>query len=171
MKYITTVLGEEYEVEILNENEISLNGQVYKIDFQSVSGEPIYSLIADGRSFQAHIFEGESDDELEILLVGTLYNVMVENEREKRLKAAAGGASGSSGEFVLNSPMPGLIVKIPVADGDTVAKGDVLVILESMKMQNELKSPQDGTVSQVQVTEGESVEQKQMLLKVEAPAE
>lgn len=171
MKYISSVLGNEYEVEILNEKEISLNGQVYQIDFQSVSGEPIYSLIADGRSFQAHIFEGETDDEVQILMAGNLYSVLVENEREKRLKAAAGVTSPSTGEFILKAPMPGLIVTIPVAEGDKVSEGDVLVILESMKMQNELKSPQAGIISQIQIELGESVEQKQMLLKVEAAEE
>ncbi len=167
MKYISNVFGEDYEVEILNDNEISLNGKVYQIDFQSISGQPIYSLIADGQSFQAHIFEGDGD-EIEILLAGNRYSVRVENEREKRLRAAAGASSGNSGEFILRSPMPGLIVQVPVTDGQKVAQGDVLVILESMKMQNELKSPQEGIVRQIEIKEGQSVEQKQKMLVIEA---
>ena len=66
--------------------------------------------------------------------------------------------------------MPGLIVKLPALEGDFVAEGDVLVILESMKMQNELKSPISGTVTEVNVSEGENVEKRQILLIVE-PAE
>jgi biotin carboxyl carrier protein len=62
--------------------------------------------------------------------------------------------------------MPGLVVAIPVAEGQPVQKGQVLLILESMKMQNELKSPRDGTVGRLRVKPGETVEQKQTLLSV-----
>jgi biotin carboxyl carrier protein len=72
-----------------------------------------------------------------------------------------------SGEFHLKAPMPGLVVAVPVEEGQQVKKGQVLVILESMKMQNELKSPRDGTVARIRVRAGESVEQKQALLSVQ----
>jgi biotin carboxyl carrier protein len=62
--------------------------------------------------------------------------------------------------------MPGLIVAIPVSEGDLVKKGQVLLILESMKMQNELKSPKDGTIHRIRVKIGETVVQKQALLSV-----
>ncbi|MCW5887251.1 MAG: DUF2118 domain-containing protein, partial [Anaerolineales bacterium] len=80
---------------------------------------------------------------------------------------AAGGGSADGGEFVLKAPMPGLIVKVAVNEGDEVKKGDVLVILESMKMQNELKSPRDGKVSRVQVKAGDSVEQRTNMVSIE----
>ena len=60
--------------------------------------------------------------------------------------------------------MPGLVVAIPVEEGQEVKKGQVLVILESMKMQNELKAPRDGVVERIKVRAGESVEQKQTIL-------
>jgi biotin carboxyl carrier protein len=59
------------------------------------------------------------------------------------------------------------VVAIPVEEGQAVEKGDVLVILESMKMQNELKAPRDGIISRVRVTKGDSVDQRQTLLSVE----
>ena len=62
--------------------------------------------------------------------------------------------------------MPGLIVTVPVSEGQTVEKGDVLVVLESMKMQNQLKSPRPGEISRVQVKPGDSVEQRDTLLSV-----
>jgi biotin carboxyl carrier protein len=62
--------------------------------------------------------------------------------------------------------MPGLVVSIPIAEGQSVKKGDVLVVLESMKMQNELKCPRDGSISRVRVKPGDSVEQRQTLLSV-----
>jgi len=62
--------------------------------------------------------------------------------------------------------MPGLVVAIPVTEGQEVKKGQVLLILESMKMQNELKAPRDGIVNRIKIKVGESVEQKQPLLSV-----
>ena len=75
-------------------------------------------------------------------------------------------AAAASGEFNLKAPMPGLIVAVPVAEGQPVKKGDNLVILESMKMQNELKSSREGVVTRVKVKAGDSVEQNQTLVTV-----
>lgn len=164
MKYITTLDGKEYTVEILDEHRISVDGQVQEIDFESVSGQPVYSLIIDGKSYESYVYETEEG--LQVLLRGHLYNLTVEDEREKRLRAAAGGGASASGEFNLKAPMPGLVVSIPVAEGDQVEKGQVILILESMKMQNELKSPKAGTVTRIRVKPGETVEQRQPLLSV-----
>lgn len=164
MKYITTVDGKEFLVEVIDERHISINDKTYEVDFESVSGQPVYSLIADGRSHEAYV--RESDEEWQVLLRGRLYPVKVEDEREKRLRAAAGGGVAETGEFHLKAPMPGLVVAIPAEEGQEVKKGQVLLILESMKMQNELKSPRDGIVNRIKVKVGESVEQKQALLSV-----
>lgn len=165
MKYVTTVGDREFLVEIVDERHVSIDGKTYEVDFVSVSGQPVYSLIADGKSHEAYV--RESDEGWQVLLRGRLYPVRVEDEREKRLRAAAGGGVAESGEFHLKAPMPGLVVAIPVEEGQQVKKGQVLLILESMKMQNELKSPRDGTVNRIKVRAGESVEQKQPLLSVQ----
>jgi biotin carboxyl carrier protein len=68
------------------------------------------------------------------------------------------------GEFTLAAPMPGMVVAIPVEVGQSVEKGDNLIILESMKMQNELKAPRGGKVSGVRVSPGDSVDLNQVLL-------
>jgi len=164
MKYITTIDDKEYAVELLDDRHISVDGKVYEVDFETVSGQPVYSLIVDGRSHEAYVQEG--DDDWQVLLRGRLYPAKVEDEREKRLRAAAGGGVTETGEFHLKAPMPGLVVAIPVEEGQEVKKGDVLLILESMKMQNELKAPRDGVVSRIKVKAGESVEQKQAMLSL-----
>jgi biotin carboxyl carrier protein len=164
MKYITTVGDKEYLVEIMDEKRISINGKIYQVDFESVSGQPVYSLIVDGKSHESYVQQG--DDNWQVLLRGRLYPVTVEDEREKRLRAAAGSGVAESGEFHLKAPMPGLVVAIPVEEGQQIKKGQVILILESMKMQNELKSPRDGTMGRIRVRVGESVEQKQTMLSV-----
>ena len=164
MKYITTVEGKQYTVEVIDEKHVSVNGKTYEVDFESVSGQPVYSLIVDGKSHESYIARG--DDNWQVLLRGRLYPITVEDEREKRLRAAAGGGVAESGEFILKAPMPGLVVAIPVSEGQEVKRGQVILILESMKMQNELKAPRDGIMGRVRVKAGESVEQKQTLLSL-----
>lgn len=164
MKYITTIGDTEFSIEVLDPRHVSLNGRVMDVDFENISGQPVYSLVIDGKSHEAYVYEG--DDEWQVLLLGQQYPVTVEDEREKRLKAAAGGAVSESGEFQLRAPMPGLVVAVPVAQDQMVAKGDVLLILESMKMQNELKSPRAGKVTRIRVKPGDAVEQRQTMLTV-----
>lgn len=165
MRYITTVEDKQYLVEIIDEKHVSVDGKVFVVDFESVSGQPVYSLIVDGKSHEAYVQQG--DDLWQVLMRGRLYPAKVEDEREKRLRAAAGGGVAETGEFHLKAPMPGLVVAVPVSEGQDVKKGQVLLILESMKMQNELKAPRDGKISRVKVKPGESVEQKQALLSVQ----
>jgi len=166
MKYITTVDGKEFTIEILDEQHVIFNGVTYQVDFETVRGTPVYSLLVNGRSHEAYVSRGE-DDAWEVMLQGDLYNVQVEDEREKRLRAATGGDVAERGEFHLKAPMPGLVVAIPVKEGQEVEKGDVLVVLESMKMQNELKAPRPGTVSRIRAKAGDNVEQRQTILSIE----
>jgi biotin carboxyl carrier protein len=164
MKYITTIDGRQFTVEIIDEKHVSVDGNIYEIDFESVAGQPVFSLIVDGRSHESYIYQ--DDDNWQVLIRGRLYPVTVEDERERRLRAAAGGGVVETGEFHLRAPMPGLVVTIPVEEGQPVKKGQVILILESMKMQNELKAPRDGTIGRIRVRAGETVEQKQTLLSM-----
>jgi len=164
MKYITTVNSHEYTIEIIDEAHLSLDGVVYELDFERVGNQPVYSLVLGGQSFEAHVYTDE--EQWQVLLRGDMYRAVVEDERERRLRSQLEGAPAERGEFHLKAPMPGLVIAIPVEEGQPVEKGDVLLILESMKMQNELKTPRTGKVSRVRVAPGERVEQKQTLLSV-----
>lgn len=164
MKYVTTVGDTGFAVEVLDPHHVSIDGKVVDVDFENISGQPVYSLVIDGKSYEAYVYEGE--DEWQVLLLGHQYPVKVEDEREKRLKAAAGGTVSEGGEFLLKAPMPGLVVSIAVQQDQPVTKGQVLVVLESMKMQNELRSPRAGHISRVRVKNGDTVEQRQTLLGV-----
>ena len=163
MKYVTTIDGKEFRVEILDDKHVRINDQILEVDFESVSGQPVYSLIIGGKSYEAYFYPDERD--WQVLLRGRLFHAIVEDEREKRLRAA-GSKVAESGEFHLKSPMPGLVIAVPVEEGQVVKQGQVLLILESMKMQNELKAPHAGTVARVRVKAGETVEHKQTLLHV-----
>ena len=165
MKYITTIDDKEYQVEIIDDTHVSVDGKIYAVDFESVKSQPVFSLLVDGKSYEAYVYQGE--EKLEVLVKGRLYHTQVEDERERRLRAAAGGSKIAEGTFYLKAPMPGLVVSVVVEEGQEVKEGDVLLILESMKMQNELKSPKDGVVGKIQVADGDSVEQRQKMMSVE----
>jgi biotin carboxyl carrier protein len=164
MKYVTKIDDKTYVIEINDDKRVIVDGVEYAVDFESVSGQPVYSLLINGRSYEAYVNESEDENNWQVLIRGDLFTASVEDEREKRLRAAAGAVSSSTGEFSLKAPMPGLIVTVPVSEGDVVKKGDILVVLESMKMQNELKSPRDGKVVRAKVKAGDNVEHNQVLL-------
>ena len=164
MKYITTIDSLEYVIEILDEHHILVDGNPLDVDLESVGGQPVYSLLVSGQSFEVHVYPAEEG--WQVLVHGTLYPAKVEDEREKRLRTAMGGRIYERGEYHLKAPMPGMVISIPVCEGQKVEKGDVLVVLESMKMQNELKSPRPGKVVRLRVKTGDNVEQKQTLLSV-----
>lgn len=165
MKYIATVEGREYAVEIVDEKHIRIGERVLEVDFETVSGQPVFSLIVDGKSYESFVYPGE-DGDWQVLLLGRQFSVEVEDEREKRLRVAGGGAVAEGAEVQMKAPMPGLVVSVNVEEGQVVEKGQVLIVLESMKMQNELKSPRSGAVGRIKVKPGETVEQRQTLLSV-----
>jgi biotin carboxyl carrier protein len=164
MKYIATIHDQDFLVEIIDDTHVSVNGKNYAIDFQTIGDHEFYSLLVDGNSYEAFIYP--EDEGWQVLLQGNMYPVRVEDEREKQLRLASHNELLPHGEFYLKAPMPGLIVSLPVHIGQEVEKGEVLAILESMKMQNELRSPRAGVVSRLRIKTGDSVEQKQTLLSV-----
>ena len=166
MKYITTVNNKRFEIDIDSDGNIVLDGDPRLVDFRAMEGNSVFSLIIDNISYEAVV--EERDGKYHVLIRGDQYEVMVQDERALRLAEAAGGGlmGASSGEVVIRSPMPGGIVAVPVKEGQDVKKGQTVVVLESMKMENELKAPRDGTIAHVHVAPGDSVEQNKALITI-----
>ncbi len=165
MKYLTTVNDRTYEIEVNLEGEVVVDGQPLTIDFHPVAGQPVYSLLVNGRSYEAYV--NPLDDGLQVLLQGRLYPVTVEDERTKRLRESSSGQPITKGEIHVKAPRPGLVVATLVEPGRTVERGELLIILESMKMQNELKAARSGKITRLRVKAGDSVEQNQVLMTLE----
>jgi biotin carboxyl carrier protein len=164
MKYSTTIGEKTYSIEINRDGEVTIDGQPYPIDLRAID-EFTYSLLLDNTSYEA-LVDMDSDEEVNVLLRGRLYAAQVMDERATRLAKASGGVAASTGEITMKSPMPGLIVAIQINEGDAVKKGQTLIVLESMKMENELKAPRDGTIGSIKVKVRQSVDQHQALLVV-----
>src|SRR5690554_4859965 len=99
MKYATTINNQTYIIEINDDRRVIVDGVEYEVDFVSVSGQPVYSLLINGRSYEAYVYEPDDSDEWDVLLLGDLYGVRVEDEREKRLRAAGGAVAQVTGEY------------------------------------------------------------------------
>ena len=162
MKYSTTVGGKTFSIDVNRENEVTVDGEVVPLNMISIDQATAYSLLLNHDSYEVLVDEESGD--YQVLLQGHLFNIHVEDERARRLAQASRGFTPASGEIQIKAPMPGLIAAIPVIEGQLVKKGDVLLVLESMKMENELKAPRDGSVSAVRVTSRQTVEQNQTLL-------
>jgi biotin carboxyl carrier protein len=161
MKYVTIVNGQQFEIEIGKDGELSINGERRQVDFLNL-GPSLYSLISNHLSLQV-VVDGESGH-YEVLMKGHLYEIQVLDERALMMAQRRGGLGASSGD--LHSPMPGLIVAVQVEVGQGVMQGETLVILESMKMQNELKAPVDGVVESIKCEAGQTVDKGTLLVTV-----
>jgi biotin carboxyl carrier protein len=165
MRYITTVDTKTFTVEILDDHRISVDGKEFQVDFTMIGDQPVYSLIINGSSVEAHAVP--QDEQWNILLRGKMYEARVEDERTKHARAIPGASTAETAEYFLKAPMPGLVVSIPVEAGQRVEKDATLIVLESMKMQNDLRSPRAGMIREVRVQTGQAVDQKQILVVVE----
>ena len=167
MKYFATVNDEEFVIEVDHDDHITVNGEPYEVDFHQTAEAGVASLLLNNRSLEA--FVEEREEAWEVLIHGEVYMVKVEDERAHRLAQARGTAVAVTGEATISSPMPGIIIAVSVKEGDAVTKGQKVVILESMKMENELTAPRDGVVMRVAVKAGASVEKGQVLLVIGDP--
>lgn len=164
MKYIVTIGEEQFTVDISRFGEILLNGEVIQADMQPTLDPTLHSIIIDNKSHDVRIHADEGAYSVQV--GGEIYEVVVEDERTHRLAGLKSSLGAMTGEAVIKAPMPGVIVDILVKEGQAVIKGDTVVVLESMKMQNEFKTPRDGTVHAIRVTKGDKVDQNAILLTI-----
>ena len=145
--------------------EVTIDDRVVHVDAVK-SGPTIYSIIEDGRQFEAMVDEKGAHG-FDILVSGRLYHLESVDERTRLLAGSLTPAA--SGPQTVEAEMPGKLVKIHVSVGDAVTEGQGVVIVEAMKMENEIPSPIDGVVSELCVREGETVEAGAALFVVEPP--
>jgi biotin carboxyl carrier protein len=169
----TLILGKESkDVELLHldgATKLVWEGQSEPIDILEM--EPgCYSILLGGRSVEVRLDQAKSSDPEALAYRAMLYDGAYEfalvDPRRALLSAAAGAGAGGG---LLASPMPGKIVKLLVQAGDQVQEGQTLLVMEAMKMQNELKTNTTGTVKTVHVQEGATVETGAALITVVAP--
>lgn len=168
MKYIAVVEGIEYAVEIDPDNRVFVNDELVEVDLKRIGKLPVYSLLINNASREV-VAEELPGNDFRVIIGGDAMTVRVEDERWRRLRQAK-GLDTAGGDLALKAPIPGLVVKVLIADGEQVHTGQSLVILEAMKMENDLRAPRAATVGHVKVKPGDRVEQGQVLLTLQADA-
>jgi biotin carboxyl carrier protein len=167
MKYVTMVNDKKFEIEILPDGSLEINGKKKVVADFTPLGRTSYSLLIEGASQSMTIEEREGNIEV-LMRGGRLYTTKVLDERSLLMAQRSGGLMDGSGPAAIKAPMPGLVVKVLVNPGDEVKAGQAVIILESMKMQNELKAPRAGTIEAVNVQASQSVEQNKVLVTLAA---
>ena len=158
-------LGEDetHELEVHAQGdvyEVTVDGTVHVVDARKLESN-FYSLLVDGRSYEVSV-EGE-DEEFEVRHGAFLRTVRLVDP----LRAASGAALADTGRAVIKAVMPGRVVRLLAEEGQQVEAGQGLLVLEAMKMENEVAAPREGTVSSIKVTTGDTVETGQELMVVD----
>lgn len=166
MSYIAKVDGQEYRVE-LGDDGIVLDGSAIEADLETIDGGFHYSLLVGAASHE--VFVERCEESCFVSLGGLRYRVRVEDERDRR-PVAHRAAAEKPGETRVLSPMPGVIAAVLVEAGQEIRTGEGLLILEAMKMENEIRAPQTGTVAAVYVTPGQRVNLDDVLVEIELRA-
>jgi acetyl/propionyl-CoA carboxylase alpha subunit len=138
---------------------VSWDGHAHEVDLQRPTPEAFQMLI-DGESWEAGCVRVEGGWLVDVM--GVTEQVGVVDPRRKALRLAGAAAGGQ-----VNAPMPGRVVRLCASAGAAVKKGQPLLVVEAMKMENELKSPIDGVLVELWVTEGQAVEAGSRLARVE----
>jgi biotin carboxyl carrier protein len=166
VKYIVSVAGEETEVEV-DGDRVTVGGKTHATTFTSVAGTPLRQLLVDGQPSTLAV-DAVQPGRWGLTHQGERWEVEVIDERTRYIRSLTGGSGGHRGGGTLKAPMPGLVLRVQVAPGQNVAAGTGVIVLEAMKMENELKAVGAGVVRSVRVSAGEAVEKGQVLIEFEA---
>jgi biotin carboxyl carrier protein len=162
--YVVTIGGVDTRVEVTDDGVCRTDGKPVKAELRH-SGREGFSLLLDGESY--FFLARPSGTGWEVRLRGVKHTVTVENERQRLLKRYASTSTTVQKKRAIAAPMPAMVVRIAVKAGDSIAPGDGLMVLEAMKMENEIKAQSAGVVKEVQVKPGQAVEKGEILLLLE----
>ena len=164
MKYYARIGNNEYEVDV-TADAILLDGEPVAVDLVNSGSPELFSVLFDGRSFEMLVAVDRFDYAINVR--GEQFHVQIEDERARRLNRGRKLPTLPDGELAVTAPIPGLVVKVLVQVGETIEEGQPLLILEAMKMENELRSMRNGVVKSINVAPGQRVEQNAALLILE----
>jgi len=164
MRFLATIDSRPISIQDVNlaNGTAAVEGRAVRFDMRPLR-PGVYSLIIDHRIYTVQVARGKAADEISI---GAYHgSVVVEDERAALLRKLA-QTEDNTGPLDIRSPMPGMVIRLFVAAGEPVKKGQRLATIEAMKMENEIKSPVDGTVAAVFASERDIVEKDARLVQL-----
>lgn len=162
MKYVVTIAERTLEIEVEGVN-VLVNGTPHHAELRSVRGTPVMNLLLDGQSWIIPM-ESTGRGAWAMQRRGDRFDAEVVDERTRHIRSLVGEGRASTGPAAQKAPMPGLVVKVQVEIGQAVAAGQAVLVLEAMKMENELKAAGPGVVEQIHVKPGQAVEKGAVLV-------
>ncbi len=162
MKYDVVVGGRAFVVVV--EDGLTVDGRAVTGHLHPVPHTPLSHLEMDGRVTAVALTR--ADETWEVQVGGRVWVVDVVDERTRRLRAMAGGDKRPASGSVVKAPMPGMILRLEVEEGQVVTRGVGLVVLEAMKMENEIRAPEDGVVVRIHAEPGRAVEKGAPLVEL-----
>jgi biotin carboxyl carrier protein len=163
--FIATINGRSETVEITGRDgryRVTVGDRTVQVDARRPA-DGLYSLLIDGVSHVADV--SSTDGGRLVNLDGSTYAVAVE-EHARHIIRTRGGAGASAAGQTIKAPLPGKITHVAVAVGDRVKRGDTVVVIEAMKMENEFKATAAGTVTEVRVRAGQAVNPGDVLVLI-----
>jgi pyruvate carboxylase subunit B len=167
VKYFVRLAGRTVEVEVLG-GSVRVDGETLDAHLAAVPGTPLHHLLLGGESWTVSAQALEGVGQWALGAVGERVEVEAVDERTQAIRTLTGKKGGPSGGGVVKAPMPGLVVRVQVTEGQKVGPGTGLVVVEAMKMENELKATHAGMVKKVHVTPGSIVEKGAPLVTLES---
>ena len=168
MKYYVRVGAQTVEVEVQG-GRVTVDGEVLEAHLAAIPGTPLHNLLLGGDSWTVAVQPLDGPGRFALGAVGERIEVDVVDERTRAIQALTGKKGGSGRGGTLKAPMPGLVIRVQVTEGQRVAVGAGLVVVEAMKMENELRATHPGVVKQVHVQPGAIVEKGAPLVTLESP--
>jgi biotin carboxyl carrier protein len=163
VKYFVTIGGREIPVEV-DGDRVRAEGGEFRAHFTVVPGTPLRHLLLGSESLTL-LVEQRGRGEWHLGVGGTGYAAEVVDERTRHIRSLTGGEGKPAGATRLLAPMPGLVVRVLAEEGLPVEAGQGLIVLEAMKMENELRAVAPGRVAKVRVMAGQAVEKGQVLIE------
>ncbi len=164
MRYYVTVCDTTFDVEI-EENAVEVDGQPVEVTASQIVGTDVHSFLIGGESHRV-VARPSGKGEWDLHLRGRRERVEVIDERTRNMREMSVPRDGALGPKSVRAPMPGLVVKVEVEEGDVVEAGTGLVIVEAMKMENELSAEARARVGTILVNDGQPVEKDQILIEM-----
>jgi pyruvate carboxylase subunit B len=168
VKYFVTIGAQTIEVQVEG-GRVLVGGETFETHLDAVPGTPLYHLLLGGESWTVAAQPLDGLGRWALGLVGERVEVAAVDERTHQIQTLTGRGRPAAVEGTLRAPMPGLIVRIEVAEGQRVEAGAGLVVVEAMKMENELRALRAAVVQKVHVTVGQPVEKGAPLVTLASP--
>ena len=149
-----------------NDGRVLVDGKPFEADrIEYRKGH--FQILRNRRSFRAEIVEHLPEEKSFLIKVNNRpYRLNLSDRYDELLQAMGMDASSQRTVNDVKAPMPGLVLKVMIEPGQSISKGDTLLILEAMKMENILKAPADGIVKKILVTQGDKVEKNQVMVNM-----